>query len=302
MATRYLGLDLGGTNIKYAVLEAGEVPRVVADGTTETRGQDGPAAVVRRMLELGREAVREHGPVEGVGAGIPGVLDYERGVATFLPNLPGDWSETPLVATLADGLDASVEIINDVRALTLAELRVGAGRGCRDLLCVAVGTGIGGGVAIDGRLHLGLDGTAGEIGHQTIDPDGPICACGNRGCVEAVAAGPAIARAGGRETPELVAEAAREGDERARDALRRAGASIGIAVSNAIVMLAPERVVIGGGVAAAGEPLLAPIREEVRRRVRVVPVDRIDIVPAELGRFAGATGAALWGAEAHAPT
>jgi len=294
---RYLGLDLGGTNIKYAVLEGGATPRVVGDGSTETRAKEGPDAVVQRMLQLGREALAEHGPVAAVGAGIPGVLDYERGMAAFLPNLPGDWADTPLVAPLQEGLGVPVSIINDVRALTLAELRVGAGRDCNDILCIAVGTGIGGGVAIGGRLHLGLDGTAGEFGHQTIDPSGPVCPCGNRGCVEVVAAGPAIARAGGRDSPEHVAEAAGKGDERALEALRRAGVLIGIAVSNAIVLLAPERVVVGGGVAAAGNLLLDPIRDEVRRRVRVVPVERIEIVPAALGRFAGATGAALWGAE-----
>ena len=298
MPTRYLGLDLGGTNIKYAVVEDGPEPRVVGKGSTETRAAAGPAAVVERMLELGIRAADEHGPVAAAGAGIPGVLDPERGVALFLPNLPGQWAETPLVARLRAGLGVPVAMINDVRAFTLGELRLGAGRGFGDVVCIAVGTGIGGGVAIGGRLHLGLDGTAGEFGHQTIDLAGPLCSCGNRGCVEAMAAGPAIARAGGYESPELVAQAADRGDERAREAFARAGALIGTALANAIVLLAPERVVVGGGVAGAGELLIGPIRDEVRRRVKVVRVERIEVVPAALGRFAGATCAALWGAEA----
>jgi glucokinase len=301
VAARYLGLDLGGTNIKYAVVEDGPEPRVVGDGSTETGAFEGPPAVVQRMIEVGREAVERHGPIEGAGTGVPGVLDHERGRALFLPNLPGPWADTPLVQPLAKALGAPVSLINDARAFTLGELRLGAGRGCKDILCVGIGTGIGGGVAIDGRLHLGLDGTAGEFGHMTVDPDGPRCPCGNRGCVEVLAAGPAIARAGHRATPELVADAARHGDPRAREALSQAGSLIGIAVANAIVLLAPQRVIIGGGVAAAGDLLLEPIRAEVNRRVFVVPVERIEIVRAELGPFAGAVGAALWGAEARAP-
>jgi glucokinase len=298
---RYLGLDLGGTNIKYAIVEDGPEPRVVAEGKTETDASEGPSTVVTRMVELGRRVVSEHGAVEAVGAGIPGVLDYDRGRALFLPNLPGSWADTPLADSLSAGLGVAVSLINDARAFTLGELRLGAGKGCEDVVCVGVGTGIGGGVAIDGQLHLGLGGTAGEFGHQTIEPEGPRCACGNRGCVEALAAGPAIAREGGKPTPELVAEAAHAGDARAREAITHAGQVIGIAVANAVVLLAPQRVVIGGGVAAAGHLLLDPIRAEVKRRVFVVPIDRVEIVAAALGPFAGAVGAALWGAEARAP-
>jgi glucokinase len=298
---RYLGIDLGGTNIKYAIVETGDNPHVVATGSTETHAAEGPAAVVERMVELGRHAVQEHGAVDAVGTGVPGVLDHERGRALFLPNLPGPWADTPLVERLATGLGTDVALINDARAFTLGELRVGAAKGCHDVLGIAIGTGIGGGVAVDGQLHLGLDGSAGEFGHQTVDPDGPRCPCGNRGCVETLAAGPAIAREGGLATPELVAEAARQGDARAREVLGHAGTLIGIAVANAIVLLAPQRVVVGGGVAAAGDLLLDPIREEVRRRVFVVPIDRVEIVRAKLTPFGGAVGAALWGAEARPP-
>jgi glucokinase len=175
---------------------------------------------------------------------------------------------------------------------------MGAARGCRTVVCLALGTGVGGGVIVDGRLHLGVGGTAGEIGHQTVLPEGPLCGCGNRGCVEAVASARAICEMGGRATVDAVVAAALGGDARAREAVERAAAWIGIAVANAIVLLNPERVVIGGGIAQSGDAFLDPIRAEVRRRVHLARADRIEIVPGELGAAAGAIGAALRGAEA----
>jgi glucokinase len=194
-------------------------------------------------------------------------------------------------------LGVPVRLVNDVRALTLGELRMGAGRGARDLVCIALGTGVGGGVVIRGELHLGL-GHAGEIGHMTVVPDGPECGCGNRGCLDRVAGAESIAAAGGREDVLAVAAAARDGDERARRALEDAAEAVAIALGNAVVLLWPERVVVGGGVAAAGEALLGPLRLALARRAAVAPAARIPVVPAQLGTHAGAIGAALWSAEA----
>ena len=158
-----------------------------------------------------------------------------------------------------------VTLVNDVRALTLAELRLGAGRGARDLVCIALGTGVGGGVVIGGRLHLGL-GHAGEIGHTTVDPDGPLCGCGNRGCLDRMASAESIAAAAGRASVAAAAAAARAGDPVAREAFERAGEYVGRVLAGAVVLLWPERVVVGGGVADAGELLLEPLRAELRRR------------------------------------
>jgi glucokinase len=162
----------------------------------------------------------------------------------------------------------------------------------------AVGTGIGGGVVVGGRLLLHLNGTVGELGHQTVIPDGPPCGCGSRGCLEQLASGPAIARAAGMPTPEAVVEAARAGERDATEALARAGTYLGIGIANVVLALGPERIVVGGGVAAAGELLLEPARRELRRRVTMMPLERIAVVPAELGARAGAIGAALWAARA----
>jgi glucokinase len=231
------------------------------------------------------------------GLGLPGHFDPRTGSGVLLPNLAGDWVGRPIAAPVADGLGVPTHLVNDCRALTLAEQRLGAGRGVRDLVCVALGTGVGGGVVIDGRLHLGL-AHAGEIGHQTVEPDGPRCGCGNRGCLDRMAGAAAIASYAGTATVAEAVSAARAGDERSLQAFRRAAEYVGIAVANAIALLWPERVVIGGGVAEAGDLLFDPLREVVAERAAVAPVERIEIVPAALGPVAGAVGAALWAGEA----
>jgi glucokinase len=197
-------------------------------------------------------------------------------------------------------LGLPVALINDARAFGLAELRLGAGRGASSLVGLTLGTGVGGVIAIDGRTHLGHDGTAGEIGHQTIDPDGPSCGCGNYGCLEAFARADRIAEACGTPTVEVAVEAARAGDAQALEGLARTGRYLGIGIANAVTLISPDKVVIGGGVAAAGELLFAPIRDELRRRVRTTSLDAVELVAAELGIWAGSIGAAIHGAEAAA--
>jgi glucokinase len=290
-----LGVDLGGSSIKWIVLSAGR--ELVAQGQIETQAERGPRHVLDRIVELARRTQTEHGDVEGIGLGMPGPLDLERGRAVFLANLPG-WDDTPIVEPLAAAVGLPVALINDARAFTLAELELGAGAGVRDMVGITLGTGVGGGVVVGGQLLLGLNGNVGEIGHQTLVPDGPPCGCGNHGCLEAFASGPAIARDAGFATPEQVFEAARSGDRRASAALERAGAYLGIGIANILTCVGPERIVIGGGVAAAGDRILEPARRELHRRMRAVPLDRVDIVPATLGIAAGAIGAALWGARA----
>jgi len=162
---------------------------------------------------------------------------------------------------------------------------------------LTLGTGVGGVIAIDGRVHQGHDGTAGELGHQTIDPDGPWCGCGNRGCLEAYARADQIAAACGTSTAEEAVAAARRGDRRAIDGLAQVGRYLGIGIANMVVVISPDRVVVGGGIAAAGELLLEPIRAELRLRVRTTSLEPVELVTAELGTWAGAIGAAIHGAE-----
>ena len=284
---RLLGLDVGGTNIKRVVVED---DRIVERGSERTRSEEGVGAVLDRLAGLARAA----GEVDSVGVALPGLFD-RNGNAILLPNLYGDWVGQP-IAEPQQMLGRPVRLINDGHAFALAEARLGAARGADDVLCVVCGTGIGGGLVIGGRLHLGVEDRAGEIGHHTVVPDGPLCACGNRGCLETLAGARAIAKAAGQGSFDDTLAAARAGDERAREALRQAGAHVGSAVANLTIFLTPQRIVIGGGVAEAGELLLEPIRAEVGRRAgRVAPLHAIEIVPAVLGSDAGAVGAALAG-------
>ena len=188
-------------------------------------------------------------------------------------------------------------LINDARAFTLAESRMGAAAGCPTVVCLTLGTGVGGGVVVDGRLRFGPSGRAGELGHQDIDVDGPPCGCGNRGCVEAFAAGAVLCRLGGRATPEAVYAAAAAGDERAAAAVQAVIGRLAVGIANLVTVLWPERVVVGGGVAAAGDRLFGPLRAAVAAAAPLVDPAAYEIVPAALGPGAGAIGAALWAAE-----
>lgn len=295
-AKRVLGLDLGGTNIKIAVVETSGTaadPEVVHTAQGPTEAAKGPEAVSERLISLGLEAIDRTGMVDGAGVGVPGLFDFETGEVIFFTNLPGDWEGFPLRSRLADGLGVTVNLINDARAFTLAEGTVGAGRGARTLACLTLGTGIGGGLMIDGRLQFGAFGIAGELGHQTLDPDGPVCGCGNQGCLEALARPPAIAAAAGRQSFEDVLEGLAHDDRRSIEALSQAAHFMGVGLANVITMIGPDRIVIGGGVAKAGDIVFGPIREAVRSRLTLVPPEVVQIVPASLGAKAGAIGAAL---------
>jgi glucokinase len=252
---------------------------------------------VARLAELGAGAIERWPGVSSVGIGIPGLYDPVAGTIRFLVNFPGAWAGTPIAGPIGTALGLPAALINDARAFGLAELRLGAARGVASMIGLTLGTGIGGVIAVDGHVLQGHDGTAGELGHQTIDPDGPWCGCGNRGCLEAYARADQIAAACGTATAEEAVRAARAGDERARAGLADVGRYLGVGIANMITVIAPDRVVLGGGVAAAGELLFAPIRAEIARRVRTTSIEAVALVPAELGIWAGAIGAAVHGAE-----
>jgi glucokinase len=293
----HLGLDLGGTNLKWVVLERdGSAQRVLTSGQGATDTSQGERSVVRQLIQVARSASSDQGLIDSIGVGVPGLYDPVTGSTRFLPNVPGKWAGMPVAAEVSEALRAPTRLINDARAFTLAEHRLGAGRGAGAVLGITLGTGVGGGLIIGGNLYLGHDGTAGEFGHQTILPDGPLCTCGNRGCLETLTNAVAITAASGRGTVQHSVEAARAGDQRAQDALTEVGRYLGIGVSNVVVLLSVDRVVVGGGVAAAGDMLLEPMRAELKRRVFITDVSAVDVVCAELGIWAGAIGAALHGA------
>jgi glucokinase len=314
---KYIGGDLGGTNFRAGIvdLETGQISHQASIPTLAREGHD---AVMNRMAGLINRIIQESdiptADIGGIGIGVPGVLDLERGMTLLLPNLAGNWPEVPLAETITHYTGLPVTLLNDVRAITYGEWRFGAGQGVDTMACYAIGTGVGGGLVINGNLHLGIGGTAGELGHQTVEPYGAMCGCGNRGCLEVYSSGPAIAAMGmkavsqgltttiaeliendlNRITPKVIYEAAVGGDRIAMDIFERAGTYLGIAIANTLVSITPRKVVIAGGVSQAGDLLLDPIRRTIKERVFVMPVEQVEIVPARLGNDAGVIGVAAW--------
>jgi glucokinase len=305
----YASVDLGGTKIACGFGTAeGEI---LNESTVSTDAHEGQQAVLKRIADLVNDLAEamDHRPA-ALGMGVPGLADLEHGVTRFLPNLPTQWRDVAVRDILSPQVGCPVYLLNDVRTATLGELTFGHGRTANTMVFFALGTGIGGGVAIDGKLRLGPLGAAGELGHHTILPDGPLCGCGNHGCVEALASGPAITAEGVRllligqapklheivrgdlslVSPKTMAEAAEAGETAIREAIVRAAQYLGIAVSNVVVTLHPDLIVLGGGVAGIGPLLFDTVRETMQSRVRMFPVDDIRIEPSMLGEKAGMLG------------
>ena len=294
-------VDIGGTKIAAAIgTAAGEMLVRYQTGTPKdpTEGVDWIVSVIQDWHANEKAGAR----VRGLGVGCPGPLDRRGGMILKAPNL-GTWNGYPLRRELVNRLSLPVELENDANLAAIGEHRYGAGRDCQDLVYVTVSTGVGGGLVIQDELVRGLDDSAGEIGHMTIDPHGPACNCGSRGCLEAMASGTAIMQAAhtmisegyasemmndtyrekGALTARDVAELAEKGDAAAASLLDQAMISLGIGISNLITVLSPQIVVIGGGVSNIGERMFQNVRKQVRERVRLVPAEKIAIVPAKLG-------------------
>ncbi|MGB9641464.1 MAG: ROK family protein [Anaerolineales bacterium] len=316
---KYIGCDLGGTNLRAAVVDVDE-GIVYHQQSVPTLAREGHQAVMHRMADLIDNTIQAAGftksEIKGVGIGVPGVLDLEKGETLFLPNLSGTWPHVPLRDTIEKLCGLPTSLLNDARAITYGEWRFGAGKGVDTMALFAIGTGVGGGLVVNNQLQLGFGGTAGELGHITINFDGPKCGCGNYGCLEAYASGPAIAAMGmkavaqglttkigelcqydlNRITPALIAEAAREGDKIAQDIYQLAGYYFGIAAAILCVSISPKRIIVTGGVSNAGDLLLAPMRKTMRERVFIMPVDKVEILLGKLGDNAGVLGSASWAA------
>ncbi len=318
MSERYiLGVDLGGTAIKVGVVPFSG-GTVLGMRTLPTEPERGAKAVVDRLVGMARDAIRDarreaslaDDAVIGAGLGSPGPLDRATGTVLNTPNL--GWRNFPLRDLVANELGLEAELDNDANAAALGEFWLGAGRDVDSLLAVTLGTGIGGGIVIDGEVYHGASDVAGEIGHMTIDATGRKCACGNYGCLEAYASGPAIAARAvegiesgstsvlpemvdgdlSRVTAETVYEAIVAGDVYAKDVMRETAKLLGTGVANLINILNPGLVVVAGGVTRAGDHLFEPLRAEVRRRAFREAADRCRIVSCELGDLAGVVGAA----------
>jgi glucokinase len=306
-ASETIGVDLGGSKMRVAVVDGEQ--RILHHSTEASRGrtEDEVLATLERELVEARDARPD---VAGAGLGIPCTIDQARGVAIAAVNLP--LVDVPIRDEMRERLGLPVFIDNDVNAAILAEHRFGAARGARNAVMIALGTGIGGGMILGGKVYRGTHGAGAELGHMVVDIDGPPCQgnCPNRGCIEAVASGTALGREGreaaerapesalgralaekGEVTGEAVTHAALAGDETAREVVALIGRRLGVAFSSLANIFEPEVIVVGGGVIAAGELLLEPAREELRARA-LPPMNRTRVAPAELGVNAGMIGAA----------
>lgn len=315
MAKYIVGIDLGGTNIVSGCV-ANDGSALLGEHSVPTGADEGPDAVVQRMIDGAKASMattlEKDSSAEfiGVGVGAPGPLDAETGVVLVAPNL--GWVNMPLRQRLQDGLGLPTALDNDANCAVLGEWWRGAANGSRIALGVTLGTGIGGGIIINGRMFRGASGYAGEIGHMTIDANGRRCKCGNYGCVEAYASGPNIAlraiealESGSPSTlpsyvngdlrrisAQTVYQAAQAGDPLALEVVKETAHFLGAAVASLMNILNPEVVVVMGGVTQAGESLLEPLRREVSRRAFKPVVAACRIVPGTLTGVAGVYGAA----------
>jgi len=303
-----IAVDLGGTQIRVALSDMeGNFIRRVDCPTEAAQGQD---AVLRRLaarIQEVRQGIPD-GDILGVGIGSPGPVDALAGLIISPPNLPG-WEAVPLRDLLEQRTSLPVRLANDANAAALGEWAFGKGRGRQNVVYVTISTGVGGGVIAEGRLLLGHRGLAAEVGHMTLQPDGPRCNCGNYGCWEALASGTAIAREGaevvragrsrllaamcqgvpGDVDARMVGAAATEGDAEARRIIELAGYYSGIGVATLIHLYSPEIVLIGGGVSRQGALLLDPLRQVVQERV-MPPYRSVPIEPAALEADVGLLG------------
>lgn len=314
MAKR-IGIDVGGTNVKIALVD--DNGKIIYSNSVPTYAKMGYEYTVNNIKQAIKDLMKETNTtpsdIEGIGFDFPGQVDCKTGVVKLAPNIPG-WVNVPIAQMIEDEFHIPTRIDNDVRCAALGELKFGAGRGCENFICITVGTGIGSGLVINGKVVRGATNAAGELGHIKLQMNGgPICGCGDTGCLEAFASGPAIvamaqeyikggkstkfremaAVEGGEITPYMVAKAAEEGDPVAKRIFEIVGEYIGIGLTSVINLLNPERVIIGGGVAESGELLLGPIRKTIKERAMVVAGNAVEIVPAQLGNSAGVIGASM---------
>lgn len=312
---RYVvAVDLGGTNIKIAVVR--DEKKILKKITLATKIYRDKNALIDGLSEMCVKLISESGlrksDILGIGLGAPGLIDSKKGVIHYLVNIKG-FREVPVKRLIEKKTGVPVFLDNDVNVMTLGELYYGAGRGAGNMLCITLGTGVGGGIVIDGRLYRGSTLSAGEIGHMPLNEKGPICNCGGFGCMEKYVGNKHIAETavrkikGGRRTvitklvknnlrkitPEVISMAEKRGDRLAASVWEEIGSHLGVTLAGVINLLNPERIVIGGGVADAGKILFDAIKKTVRQRAMRVPAHCAKIVKAKLGQDAGLIGAAV---------
>jgi len=306
----FIGVDLGGTKIASALVnQKGEI---ITENVTETEASKGANYVLNKIKNEIKKLYDAAGsvPIGGIGLGIPGLMDIEKGISIFAGNLA--WQNVPVIEEFKKDFHTPIFMDNDVRVATLAEKYFGAGKDVNTLICVTLGTGIGSGIILDGKIYRGYSYSAGEIGHTTVIKDGLYCNCGNRGCLEMYASAPGIVRQIKRHimeghytimtkmtdgnvdkiTTKTLSAAFDEGDGLARLVMENTAELLGIGLSTYAQIINPEMIVIGGGVSLLGDRLFVPLRKYFNEHLMQALRDKIPIVPAKLKDKAGAVGAA----------
>lgn len=304
-------VDLGGTNLRAANIDRdGRIYERSRSATPESdKAKDIVSAIVAAVRECETAALNRGAQIEAVSVVVPGSVQFGTGMIVNAPNIPS-LPGFRLAAALSEAIDRPVQLENDANAAALGEMWQGAARNCKTIICLTLGTGVGGAVVLDGQLWRGVDGTGGEIGHASVEPFGGVkCKCGNTGCLEVYASGTAIVRMtreglaqhpssslnsipAAEWTSETIARAAIERDSLALDVFQKAGDYLGIAMANVINIFNPEMIVVGGGVSAAWDLFIEHAHDEVMRRAFPVPAARCQIVRGECGDDAGLLGAA----------
>jgi glucokinase len=310
-----LGIDLGGSKILTAVVDPrGEMLSNDESMTPATKGRE---AVIQSIVDSAHRALKQAGvaisKICAIGVGAAGISNPEAGILFTSPNLPG-WRDVPLRDLMQEKLGKKTFLINDADAAALGEFYFGAARGVRNFIYITLSTGIGGGIVIDGKIYTGAIGAAGEVGHMTIDDNGPICNCGSRGCWETLASGTALARlaknrikegvrtsilayADGdveKVTAQVIHSAAEQGDSLARELIAQTGYYVGVGLANLINIFNPELVIIGGGLSNIGGMLLEPAFQTAGERAYKEAFQSVRFASAELGRNSGVLGAAAF--------
>jgi len=310
-----MGVDLGGTKILTAVVNSrGEM---MSRDHSITPAAQGPDAVIQFIMQSMNRSLGQAGiaisDLAAIGVGVPGPSDPDAGVLFTAPNLPG-WRNVPLRDIIEKATGVKSFLINDANAAALGELYFGAAQGARHFIYITISTGIGGGVIIDGKIYTGTVGTAGELGHMTIDDKGPRCNCGNTGCWETLASGTALAREarlrikegaattilkhvdGDMEkiTAQVIQAAAEQGDDLAKELIDRVGYYLGVGLANLLNIFNPELIVIGGGLSNIGDMLLTPAIRTAGERAFKDAYRTARFAPAKLGRNSGVLGAAAF--------
>lgn len=298
-------VDLGGTNLRAAIVdESGKIHHRIKHPSPQNAA--GPKEIMRALVGAINECEIESGRINRMAILVPGCVDARHEIVIQAPNLPG-LDGFPLAASLREAVGASVLLENDANAAAVGEMWMGAARGFGTIVCITLGTGVGGGIILDRKLWRGVDGSAGEIGHMTVDPFSHLkCGCGNTGCLEGFASATGIVRMAREMLPryprsllhesqfsaEKVAETGLQGDELALEVFKRMGTHLGIAIATLVNLLNPEMIVIGGGVANSWTLFEKYLRQEVDRRAFPLVAERVKIEPAQCGDDAGLLGAA----------